>query len=269
MARPELYALNAADWDYEYSAMMRNQKPGETYPSLTPFYVVDHPKGTVLIDTGTSYEMLQNPEEYGPYGAGYISEFAADEIEMSEDRKAVNQVADLGYDPADIDCVVMTHLHLDHTGDIREFPDSEFIVQQDELEYAWWPADPIQQNLYVEGDFGVFHSPKYSVTAISGNYDVFGDGTIECIPTPGHSPGHQVVKVELEDTGTVILAADLAFTQEAYEKELQPAFVWDTEHAIRSTRKIRNLERKEDADVYLAHDREHFEELPESPESLV
>ncbi|WP_237561242.1 MBL fold metallo-hydrolase [Halococcus sediminicola] len=173
--------------------------------------------------------MLENPEKYGPYGAGYIDKFAADEIEMSEDQKAINQITDLGYDP----------------------------------------ADPIQQNLYIEGDFGVFHSPEYSVTAISGNYDVFGDGTIECIPTPGHSPGHQAVKVELEDTGTVILAADLAFIQEAYEKELQPAFAWDTEHAIRSNRKIRNLERKENAEVYLAHDRKHFEELPNPPESLV
>lgn len=116
MAQTELYALNAVDWEYEYSAMMRNQNPGETYPSLTPFYLIDHSEGTVLIDTGTSYEMLENPEEYGPYGAGYISEFAADEIETSEDQKAVNQVTDLGYDPAEIDYVVMTHLHLDHTG---------------------------------------------------------------------------------------------------------------------------------------------------------
>ena len=109
MARPELYALNSADWEYEYSAMMRNQKPGETYPSLTPFYVIDHPDGTVLVDTGTSYEMLEDPENYGPYGAGYIEEFAADEIEMSEDQKAVNQVTDIGYDPSEIDSVVMTH----------------------------------------------------------------------------------------------------------------------------------------------------------------
>jgi N-acyl homoserine lactone hydrolase len=269
MTQPELYAMNSADWEYEYSAMMRNQKPGETYPSLTPFYLIDHPGGIVLIDTGTSYEMLEDPENYGPYGAGYIDEFAADEIEMSEGDKAVNQVTDLGYDPGEIDTVVMTHLHLDHAGDIREFPDSEFVVQQDELEYAWWPADPIQQNLYVEGDFGVLRSAEYDVTAISGNYDVFGDGTIECIPTPGHSPGHQAVKVELEEAGTVILAADLAFTQQAYEEELQPAFAWDTEHAIRSNRMIHNLERKEDALVFLAHDREHFEELPDPPESLV
>lgn len=106
------------------------------------------------------------------------------------------------------------------------------------------------------------------MTAIDGIYDVFGDGVIECIPTPGHSPGHQAVKVELEGTGTFILAADLAFTQKAYETELQPAFAWDTEQAIRSNRKIRNLERTEDAAVYLAHDREHFEELPDPPESL-
>lgn len=268
MARPQLYTFNSADWEYEYSAMMRNQKPGETYPSLTPFYLIDHPEGTVLVDTGTSYEMLADPENYGPYGASYIAEFAADEIEMSEEDKAVNQVTDLGYDPVEIDSIVMTHLHLDHAGDIDEFPDTEFIVQQAELEYAWWPADPIQQNLYVEGDFGILRSNEYDVTAISGNYDVFGDGTIECIPTPGHSPGHQAIKVELEETGTVILGADLAFTQEAYETELQPAFAWDTEAAIRSTRKINNLERKYDADVYLAHDRDHFELLPKPPKSL-
>lgn len=268
MVRLELYAMNAADWEYEYSAMMRQQNPGEKYPSLTPFYLVEHPEGTVLIDTGTSYEMLQNPDDYGAYGAPHMTDFAVDEIGMDEAQRAVDQLADLGYEPSDIDYVVMTHLHLDHAGAISDFPDSEFVVQQAELEYAWWPADPIQRQLYLEGDFGVLRSPEFDVTAVDGRYDLFGDGTVECIPTPGHSPGHQCVRVELSVAGTVILGADLAFTQEAYERELQPSFAWDTEAAIRSNRRIQNLERSEDATVYLAHDRGHFEALPDPPESL-
>lgn len=100
MARLKLYALNSADWDYEYSSMMRLQNPGESYPSLTPFYRIDHPEGTVLVDTGTSYEMLADPDTYGTYGAPHMSEFAVDEIDMNEADKAVHQVADLGSSPA-------------------------------------------------------------------------------------------------------------------------------------------------------------------------
>jgi glyoxylase-like metal-dependent hydrolase (beta-lactamase superfamily II) len=268
MADIELYAMNSADWEYEYSAMMRLQRPGETYPSLTPFYLIDHPEGVVLFDTGTSAEMVDDPANYGAYGAPHINEFAADEIEPAEGGPASEQVGDLGYDLDEIDAVLLSHLHLDHAGDIAAFPDATFVAQQAELEYAWWPADPIQRKLYLEGDFGVLRSADFDVRAIDGRYDVFGDGTVECLPTPGHSPGHQALVVELEEAGTTVLAADLVFTQEAYERELQPPFAWDTREALRSNRRIRNLERAEDATVSLAHDREHFEELPDPPDPL-
>ncbi|PSP76004.1 MBL fold metallo-hydrolase [Halobacteriales archaeon QS_3_64_16] len=269
MAEIELFAMNTADWEYEYSAMMRLQRPGETYPSLTPFYLIDHPEGVVLFDTGTSAEMLADPANYGAYGASHMEESAGKEIEPTEGGSASEQIADLGYEPEDVDQVVLSHLHLDHAGDIDAFSESTIVVQQAELEYAWWPADPIQRSLYLEGDFGPLRSGAFDVREIEGSYDVFGDGTIRCLPTPGHSAGHQALQVELEEAGTVILGADLAFTQEAYEQELQPPFAWDTREALRSNRDVRNLERAEDAAVYLAHDREHFEELPNPPESLM
>ena len=268
MAEIELYAMNTADWEYEYSAMMRLERPGETYPSLAPFYLIDHPEGVVLFDTGTSAEMLGDPANYGAYGASHMEESAGEEIEPTEDGPASEQIAALSYEPEDVDQVVLSHLHLDHAGDIDSFSESTIVVQQDELEYAWWPADPIQRSLYLEGDFGPLRSGAFDVREIEGSCDVFGDGTVRCLPTPGHSAGHQALCVELENAGTVVLGADLAFTQEAYERELQPPFVWNTREALRSNRTVRNLERAEDATVYLAHDREHFEELPAPPESL-
>lgn len=268
MTATELFAFNSGDWDYEYSSMMRLQNPGESYPSLCPFYLVEHPEGTVLVDTGVSPELVAEPETYGAYGAPAFREFAADDIDTSVDRAASVQLADLGYEPADVDYVVLTHLHLDHAGDITSFPDAEIVVQQSELEYAFWPADPVQRQLYVEGDFGVLRDPAYDVTAVSGRHDLFGDGAVECVPTPGHTPGHQSVVVDLEENGTVVLAGDVAFTDEAVERDLQPPFAWNTEEALRSTRNVADLARRRDADIYLAHDRDHHEALPDPPESL-
>lgn len=190
MAAIELYAMNTADWEYEYSAMMRLERPGETYPSLAPFYLIDHSEGVVLFDTGTSAEMLDDPANYGAYSASHMEKSAGDEIEPTEGGSASEQIADLGYDPEDIDQVVLSHLHLDHAGDIDAFPESTIVVQQDELEYAWWPADPIQRSLYLKGDFGPLRSEELDVREIDGEYDVFGDGTVRCLPTPGHSAGH-------------------------------------------------------------------------------
>lgn len=268
MADIDLYAMNSADWAYEYSSMLRLERPGESYPSLCPFYLLDHPEGTVLVDTGVSHEMLADPENYGAYGAPHMAEFAVDDIDASDHAPAVEQVQELGYEPSDIDYVVMTHLHLDHAGNISEFPDAEFIVQQDELDYAWWPADPIQRKLYLEGDFGVLRSPEFDVRPVDGWVDLFGDGSIECIPTPGHTAGHQAVKVELAEAGTVVLGGDLAFIERAVDEELQPPFAWDTEEAIQSTRQIRDMVRRTDADLYLAHDRDHIEAMPDPPANL-
>ncbi|PSP62725.1 hypothetical protein BRC77_09190 [Halobacteriales archaeon QH_8_64_26] len=84
----------------------------------------------------------------------------------------------------------------------------------------------------------MLRSPEYSVTAINGAYDVFGDDSVVTIPTPGHTKGHQSLRVELDDR-TVVLSADVALQQSGYEQELPVSFNWSLEDSVASIRKVR------------------------------
>ena len=257
MTASRLTILNAADWTIDFSVLVQLQNMGEEYTMPCPVYLIEHPEGTVLYDTGVSYEMKQDPENYGTHGAPHMTAFV-DALDTSEDRLPVNQLADMGVSADEIDYVVLSHLHNDHAGTITDFPDAEFIVQQEELRYAFWP-DSSQRLFYLEGDFGALRSPEFSVTEVSGRYDVFGDGSVVTIPTPGHTPGQQSLKVALENTGTVILSADVANNRLGYEEELPVSFAWSLDESTESIRRIRREIEREDARFIIHHDRNDIE----------
>lgn len=263
---PKLFSFNTADWTFDYSMLVRLQNPGEPYTATCPAWLIDHPDSLVVFDTGVSHDLKQDPSAYGPYGAPHMADFTPT-LEMTREDTISTQIESVGYDPDEVDYVALSHLHVDHAGDITGFPNAEFLVQQAELEYCFWPADPVQQGFYLLGDFGKLRTGDYNVTPIEGRYDVLGDGTIELIPTPGHTPGHQSLKLEL-DSGTVILGADIAHQMMGYENELVAPFNWDTDASIRSIRKIKNIARTSDADVYITHDADRFADLPEPPDAL-
>ena len=252
-----VHEFNTANWDLDNSFLVQLTDPGEAYTAVCPFYFIEHPEGLVVVDTGVSHDMLDAPAEYGPYGAEFMEAFLP-AIEYGPEMHPRAHLEAAGYAPEEVDYVVMTHLHSDHAGHIDTFPDAEFLVQQRELRYAHWPV-PVQEVFYLEGDFDMLRSPEYDVTPLSGEYDVFGDGAIRTVPTPGHTPGHQSVIVELAESGPVILGADVAHRQDGYDREHLASFNWDLSESLASLRDIKARARRLDADVFVTHDNDHIE----------
>jgi glyoxylase-like metal-dependent hydrolase (beta-lactamase superfamily II) len=117
----------------------------------------------------------------------------------------------------------------------------------------------VQEVFYLEGDFDMLRYGDYDVRALEGSCDVFGDGSVRTVPTPGHTPGQQSVVVELPEEGTVVLGADIAHTKDGYEREHLASFNWNLQRSIESLREIKELARREDATVVVTHDNEDIE----------
>ncbi|MFB6170329.1 MAG: N-acyl homoserine lactonase family protein [Haloarculaceae archaeon] len=253
--------FNTANWALDNSFLVQLTDPGEPYEAVCPFYLVDHPEGVVVIDTGVSHEMLDDPAGYGQHGAAFMEGFLP-AIDYGPDMHPRAQLENAGYAPEEVDYVVMTHLHSDHAGHIDTFPDATFLVQKEELRYAHWPV-PAQDVFYLDGDIDVLRDDAYDVTALEGEYDVFGDGSVRTLPTPGHTPGHQSVVLELEEAGTVVVGGDIAHQQDGYDREHLASFNWNLSESVTSLHRVKALARREDADVFVTHDNDHIDVLGE------
>jgi glyoxylase-like metal-dependent hydrolase (beta-lactamase superfamily II) len=206
------------------------------------FYLVRHPKGNVLVDTGLHPELRGDPAKR----LGETAETFYAIIDETDD--AVSKLAQVGLKPDDIDHVVMTHLHFDHAGGLEFFRHATVYVQSAELPFAYWPA-VYQRGLYVRADFDSVNHWK----EVTGDFDLFGDGRIVMFPTPGHTPGHQSVLVRL-DGGNVILIADAHYLISKMRERLLTGVVWSPDAMVASWFKIEDLEEREDATLISTHE---------------
>jgi glyoxylase-like metal-dependent hydrolase (beta-lactamase superfamily II) len=179
---------------------------------------------------------------------------------MDADHDLVSALAKADLTPGDISVVVQSHLHFDHAGGLEFIPRGVPVyVQEDELRFARNP--PVyQQAIYVPADFE--HDLDWR--PLQGDHDIFGDGRVRIIATPGHSAGHQSLLVRLESR-TMFLLADASYLLRKMRDRLLPAVVWSPDAMVASWERVEAIERETGAELVCTHELDYEERVPMAP----
>lgn len=215
---------------------------GEGHVRLpVPAWLVLHPRGVLLFDTGMHVDVQRDARAR----LGSVVDVMTPVFRPGEDvaaRLAGHEIA------ADrVGLVACSHLHFDHAGGAAQLPNARLLVQRAEWEAGRDP-DLRRANFYDPRDYDLGHD----LVLVDGVHDVFGDGAVTCIPTPGHTPGHQSLRV-VTASGPVVLTADACYFRRAYEEVLLPPFAHDFEAMRRSIEVLRALARA-GARLWFGHD---------------
>jgi N-acyl homoserine lactone hydrolase len=215
-----------------------------------PCALVVHPRGTLLWETGLHESVNSTP---AAAGARPGRPRAGDRVEKS----LRSQLQQAGYAPADITYVALSHAHWDHTGNLRDYAQSTWLVQRAERD-AIFGATPLPN----QADFAGLERVRTQV--LDGDHDIFGDGTVMTVFAPGHTPGHQVLLVRLPRTGAVILSGDLYHFAE--ELTIKPAPAGRNAAQIAASKaKVQALIAATGAQLWIQHDRNHYSKLRKAP----
>lgn len=220
-----------------------------------PFFLIRHARGDVLVDGGNPLAVARDPHAHW---GGLADIF---EVHMTEEQHCVSQLQELGVEPDSIGHVVQTHLHIDHTGALGHFPNATVIVHARELDAARSAKSPAASG-YVREDYD---RPELRWQPTEGELDLFGDGTIRLLETPGHSAGHMSLLLDLDQTGPVLLTADAADNRAQWDGQAHPRALFSREEANRSLQQLRELAQRTGALLVLGHDPDDFSQLRHAP----
>ena len=203
----KLYFFDSGILRTDKSLITMGRDIGTVFDIPVPFFLIQHPKGNLLYDTGTAKELAVDARKH--WGA------AVDAYEpiMTKEQYCVEQLAAIGVKPEDIKYIVMSHLHLDHAGGVKDFPNAKILVQRTEMQWAY-TCDFYQKGAYIKADFDLPLNYHLLEGWREDRYDVFGDGTVIIWFTPGHTPGHQTLLLKLPNSGSFMLTGDACYTSE-------------------------------------------------------
>lgn len=227
---------------------------GQSREFADAYYVVSHPEGNLMWDAGLPESLVAMGEPYtSPEGA----------FTVSRKDSLHHQLAEIGMSVDDMDYISLSHTHFDHVGHARELKNATWLVQ--EKEYNWVTGDTIKNS-----NPEIYEAIKdlQNIEKIDGDHDVFGDGTVVLKLMPGHTPGHQVLYLDLKEHGPLLLSGDLYHLSENREFKRIPIFNYDVAQTRESMNEFEAFAEEKKAKVYLQHSKSDFDRMPKAPEYL-
>jgi len=217
---------------------------------FVPCYLIEHKGKRMIWDFGLPPNIVGNGVvEYVP-GAT-----------MRYDTSIIDQLKTLGLEPGDIDYIAPSHLHFDHAGALTLFKGSTLLIQKAERDSV--VGEPTEN---VAIDPSLFAGMEDTPTVqLEGDHDVFGDGKVVIYSTPGHTAGHQVLFVDLENTGKILLSGDLYHFRFSRENQRTPQFNFSRDQTLESMKRVEALLVEKDATLWIEHDHALANELKKSP----
>lgn len=232
-----------------------------TQPRPINVYVIEHAKGLVLFDTGQDRASVTD-DSYFPSGlTGLVYDRLA-RFHIGEEETLTAQLATLGYEPSDVDTAILSHLHEDHMGGLRELKDADLMVSATEWaelsKLAPEPRGFLRKHIQIPGlkwqQIALDSTNDPTLAPFTNALDVMGDGSLVLLPTPGHTPGSMALLVRRGSGSPLLLVGDLTYEAGLLERRQIPG-VGNRRRLLEATDKVLALkERMPDLVVLPAHD---------------
>ena len=227
---------------------------GESSEFADAYYVIQHPKGILMWDAGLSEALVPQEEPFTSPDGNFT-------VSRSDSLKT--QLEQIGLKPSDIDYLALSHTHFDHSGHAEAVPEATWLVQ--DSEFKWVMSKEIQEQ---QPDMYNAVNDIKKVKKFSGDYDVFGDGTVVIKYLPGHTPGHCALFLDLPETGPLLLSGDLYHLSLNRLHKRVPIFNTDVKQTLESMDAFEAFAESTGARVVLQHSKEDFEKMPKAPNYL-
>ncbi|WP_244425449.1 N-acyl homoserine lactonase family protein [Bradyrhizobium sp. STM 3843] len=240
-----LYILNCGEGQAgDISRWSPGVNEGQPMDFVDNCYLIKHAQGWMLWDTGIPDAVASMPDGLPPADPKAVT--------WRRPKTLIAQLEQVGVKPSDIKVLAVSHTHPDHIGNVELFPDAMLYVQR--AEYDWPGADGRPR-----------FKKEHPVTLLDGDRDLFGDGSVTILATPGHTPGHQSLLVRLPKTGEIVLSGDAVHFRSNWDNRRVPAMNVSKEQTQASMEKIATVLAKDKAQLWINHDKAQRDGLKLAP----